>query len=160
MRVPGIAWWPGKIAGGSANTNLACMLDLFPTVLKLAGAKVPADRVVDGLDLGDLFLRGAPSPRRSMVYYRGTRVFAIRKDNWKLHLFTQKGYGQPKPDAHHRPCLFDLNIDPGETFNVATSHPAVVSELIREIEAHQAAVTPAPSQLEKIQEAQNPKVAP
>lgn len=152
MRVPGIAWWPGRIkAGGGANTNLACMLDIFPTALKLAGAKLPGDRAIDGHDLSDLLLRSAPGPRRSMFYYRGARLYAVRKDHWKLHLFTQKGYGQPKPDAHEPPLLFNLNIDPGETFNVATNHPAVVSDLLKEIETHRATVTPAKSQLESIQ---------
>lgn len=160
MRVPGIAWWPGKIKGGGANTNLACMLDLFPTALKLSGAMPPAARVIDGLDLSDMLLRGAPSPRRSMFYYRGTRLFAVRKGNWKLHLFTQKGYGQPKPGTHEPPLLFDLNIDPGETFNVSASHPVVVSELMKEIELHRATVTPAPSQLEDVQPAENPTAKP
>ncbi len=154
MRVPGIAWWPGRIKGVGANTNLACMLDIFPTALKLAGAKAPADRVIDGHDLSDMLLRGEPSPRRSMFYYRGARLFAVRKDNWKLHLYTQKGYGQPKPEAHEPPLLFNLNIDPGETFNVATNHPTVVADLLKEIEAHRATATPAKSQLEEVEPAE------
>lgn len=159
MRVPGIAWWPGRIRGG-ANTNLACMLDLFPTMVKLSGAKSPNDRVIDGLDLSEMLLRGAPSPRHSMFYYRGTRLFAVRKNNWKLHLFTQKGYGQPETEAHEPPLLFDLNIDPGETFNVSPHHPLVIAELMKEIEAHRATVTPAPSQLEHVQPLENPTAKP
>ncbi len=38
---------------------------------------------------------------------------------------TQRGYGQPKPDEHDPPLLFNLNTDPGETFNVAGAHPEV-----------------------------------
>jgi arylsulfatase A-like enzyme len=151
MRVPGIAWWPGQIKAGVVNTNLMCMLDLFPTTLKLAGADPPSDRIIDGLDLSATLLQGAPSPRHSLFYYRGTRLFAVRKDQWKLHLLTQKGYGQPKPDAHEPPLLFDLNSDPGETFNVSTNHPAVVAELLKEIETHRATVVPVKSQLESLQ---------
>ena len=150
LRVPGIGWWPGKIKAGAINTNLACSMDLFATVLRRAGAALPTDRVLDGLDLSATLLEGAPGPRRSYFYYRGTQLFAVRKDQWKLHLLTQKGYGQPKPDAHEPPLLFDLNVDPGETFNVSTNHPAVVAELLKEIEGHRATVSPVKSQLVEV----------
>lgn len=150
MRVPAIAWWPSRIKSGVINTNLACMLDLFPTALKLAGASVPADRSIDGLDISDTLLHGAASPRHSFFYYRGTELFAVRKDQWKLHLLTQKGYGQPKPDRHDPPMLFNLGIDPGETFNVSTNHPGIVQAVLNEIERHRASITLAKSQLEGI----------
>jgi len=76
MRVPGIAWWPGKIKPGTLNTGLACMMDLFPTALNLAGAKVPDDRVIDGVDLRDTLLKGSSSPRKSLFYYRGIELRA------------------------------------------------------------------------------------
>ncbi len=153
MREPGIAWWPGKIKAGVVNTNFACLMDLFPTALKLADAPLPADRELDGFDLSDVLLKGAPSPRHLLFYYRGTRLFAVRKDQWKLHLFTQKGYGQPKPDAHEPPLLFNVNTDPGESFNVATNNPTVVTELLEDIRVHQAKIAPAPSQLVDVQPA-------
>ena len=151
MRVPGIAWWPGRIKAGVVNTNLMCMLDLFPTSLKLAGTALPGDRIVDGMDMSALLLNGAPSPRRSLIYYRGARLSAVRKDQWKLHLFTQKGYGQPQPDVHDPPLLFDLNTDPGESFNVATNHASVVADLLQEIERHRATVVAVESQLVAVQ---------
>ena len=151
MRVPGIAWWPGKIKAGVVNTNLASLLDIFPTAIKLAGAKLPEDRAIDGVDLGDVLFKGASSPPRTLFFYRGTRIFAARKDHWKIHLFTQKGYGQPKPDTHEPPLLFDLDADPGESFNVAGSHPEVVAGLLREVEKHRATVVPVVSQLESVQ---------
>lgn len=153
MRMPGIAWWPGKIKPGVVNTNLASLLDIFPTALKLAGAPLPTDRVLDGVDLSDVLLTGAASPRSTFFYYRGTRLFAVRMNQWKLHLFTQKGYGQPKPDEHKPPLLFDLNADPGEHFNLATNHPAVITELLGEIDKHRATIVPVPSQLESVQTA-------
>ncbi len=151
MRVPGIAWWPGKIKSGVVNTNLACLMDLFPTALQLAGVPVPNDRVIDGYSLADVLQNGAASPRRAMFFYRGTKLYAVRKDQWKLHLFTQKGYDQPKPDAHEPPLLYDLNIDPGETFNISTNHPAVVADLRKEIDNHRATVVPVQSQLDSVE---------
>ncbi|MDO8943655.1 MAG: hypothetical protein Q7U75_10760, partial [Desulfobacterales bacterium] len=148
--VPGIAWWPGRIKPGTVQNGIACTMDLFSTSLRLAGAELPGDRVVDGVDLTDLLLRDAPSPRRTLFFYRGTRLYAVRKDRWKLHLFTQNGYGQPAPEAHEPPLLFDLGIDPGETFNVAADHLDVVADLRREIDAHRDTVIPVKSQLDDI----------
>lgn len=156
MRVPGIAWWPGKIKAGVVNNQLACLMDLFPTALRLAGATLPPSRVLDGVDLSSVLLEGAPSPRHLMFYYRGIRLFAARKDQWKLHLSTQKGYGQPKPDTHEPPLLFDLNADPAEAFNVSTNQPEVVADLLEEIRKHRASVVAVPSQLESVKEIASP----
>lgn len=156
LRVPGIAWWPGSIRPGSVQGGMACTVDLFTTSLRLAGAAVPRERILDGLDLSALLLHGVPSPRHTLFYYRGTRLFAARKDQWKLHLFTQSGYGQPKPDAHEPPLLFDLGTDPGERFDVAAAHPDVVADILQEIGTHRATVTPVRSQLEDVQRPPTP----
>jgi arylsulfatase A-like enzyme len=150
LRVPGIAWWPGRIRPGQVQGGMASTLDILPTVVRLAGGTPPADRPLDGYDLREMLLSGKPSPRTNLFFYRGTHLFAVRSGRWKLHLFTQPGYGQPKPDAHQPPLLFDLGVDPGETFDVAAIHPDVVKQLVSEIETHRASVVPAPSQLEGI----------
>ena len=48
---PTIAWWPGKIATGSTCDAVMSEIDVLPTLLRLAGGKVPADRKIDGLDI-------------------------------------------------------------------------------------------------------------
>ncbi|MFM1768483.1 MAG: Arylsulfatase [Verrucomicrobiota bacterium] len=156
LRVPGLAWWPGKIKAGTVQQGLASTLDLFPTSLSLAGVPLPKDRAIDGFDLSGLLLRGEPSPRHNLFYYRGTRLFAARVEQWKLHLQTQKGYGQPQPERHDPPLLFNLAIDPGETFNLASNQPAIVTWLQQAITNHLATVTPAPSQLENLAPAPEP----
>jgi arylsulfatase A-like enzyme len=156
MREPCIAWWPGRIKAGVVSASLLCTLDLFPTVAKLTGGEVPQDRIIDGLDMSGVLLKGTPGPRRSLFYYRGTRLFAARRDHWKLHLFTQKGYGQANPDAHDPPLLFDLNSDPAERFNVSADHPEIVAEILKDIAAHRATVQAVDSQLESVKPADRP----
>ncbi len=155
MRVPGIAWWPGKIKANTISTNVTSMLDLFPTALSLARAKTPENLVIDGGDISEILLNGATMPARPLFYYRGTELFATRKGPWKMHLFTQKGYGQPTPDSHEPPLLFHLGIDPGETFNIATNHLNVVEDLQKEIDLHRKTIDPVKSQLEEILPPQN-----
>jgi arylsulfatase A-like enzyme len=148
MRVPGIFWWPGKIKPGQVSQELASTLDVFATCCSLSGARLPADRDMDSFDLSPVLFSGGESPRNSMLYYRGSELFAVRKGPWKLHLKTQAGYGQPRADVHDAPLLFHLEHDPSERFDVATDHSDVVADLQSEIKAHLATVKPVKSQLE------------
>jgi arylsulfatase A-like enzyme len=135
MRVPGIAWWPGRIKPAVTSTP-ASTLDLFVTLLTLGGAPVPDDRPIDGVDLSAVLLAGKPLPDRPFFFYRKDQLAACRLGNYKLHFFTQNGYGQPKPDIHEPPLLFDLAHDPGEKFNVAAQHPQEVAKIQAAIAAH------------------------
>jgi arylsulfatase A-like enzyme len=150
MRVPGIVWMPGRIPAGQVNSDMACTLDLFVTCAKLAGGAVPTDRPIDGLDLAPTLFDGAPSPRQELFYYRGARLMAVRKGHYKAHLLTQAGYGQPKPEAHDPPLLFDVNADPSERFNLAAQHPQIAADLVAAAAKHVNSVKPAPSQLEAV----------
>ena len=148
MRVPGIAWMPGKVPAGRVCHELASTMDLFTTCATWAGANVPADRAIDGLDITPLLTATGPVSRPAYFYYRGTTLFAARLGRWKAHYLTQAGYFVPQPEPHDPPLLFDLQADPGESFNVAAAHPEVLAELAREIERHRATVIPVPNQLE------------
>lgn len=53
VRIPAIAWWAEKVRHGRTH-QLSSMLDLFPTLMKMAGGKVPQDRIMDGLDLSNV----------------------------------------------------------------------------------------------------------
>ncbi len=150
MREPAIAWWPGTIKGNVINTNAACMVDIVPTVLRLAKADLPSNVQIDGRDISSTLISGKPIPSRPIFFYRGTQIFAIRKDQWKMHVVTQGSYNQAKPEAHDPPLLFNLNNDPGESFNVSTNHPKIVADLSKEIENQQATLTPTKLQLEHI----------
>jgi arylsulfatase A-like enzyme len=148
MRVPGNCWWPGKIKAGTVSQELASTLDLFSTCLALANVPLPQDRQLDGYDLSPVLLTGSPSPRETMYFYRDVDLFAIRQGPWKLHVKTQPGYGQPRPDVHEPPLLYHLEHDPSEQHDVAKEHPEVVAKLQSEIARHQATVTAVKNQLE------------
>jgi arylsulfatase A-like enzyme len=149
MREPGIFWWPGKIAAGVVTSEIACTMDVFTTALKLAGAEVPADRPIDGLDLSRLLFGTGPGPRKEMVYYRDTTAYAIRKGRWKIHVRTRSGYGKDATVQHDPPLLFDLGVDPSERFDVAKAHPDVVADLLKALAEHEAGVKPVENQLDK-----------
>lgn len=152
MRVPGIAWWPGRVPGGRVSRELASTLDLLPTFAALSGASLPSDLVLDGYDLTPLLLRDEPSPRKQMFYYRGQRLMAVRQGPWKAHFITQAGYGPDAktPQSHEPPLLFQLEHDPSERENRAAEHPEVVAELLALVAQHRAHLTPAAIQIDAV----------
>lgn len=142
MREPGIAWWPGRIRAGTVNRELACSMDLFNTCLTLAGAPIPSDRIIDGVDMTPLLLGKGPSRRNRVIYYNGNQVYAIRKGPYKAHFTTYSGYGTDTPETHDPPLLFHLPNDPGERFNLAADHPEVIADIRRELEQYHATLVP------------------
>lgn len=143
-KVPFIARWPARIAKEQVSDELLTTMDLLPTFAALAGAKLPADRVIDGHD-ASLFLTGKMegSPRGDYFYYSGCLLTGVRDGRWKLVLprpANPPGTGwwgrliEEVPEVQ----LYDLDDDPGETSNVADQHPEVVEKLMKTIKAGRA----------------------
>ncbi len=143
LRVPFIVRAPGKVPAGETCRELACTMDLMPTLARLAGAKVPVDRVIDGHDITDLIQgkQGAKSETEAYYYYQHTHLQAVRVGKWKLHLTrVAEPPWSPKWARHINPkdvfdvtspMLFDLDADIGETNDIAAAHPEVVKEILR-----------------------------
>lgn len=86
VRVPFIARWPGKIPAGMVSNEVAGIIDVFPTVCNLAGARVPTDRVIDGKDIMPLMSTpGAKSPHEALFAMAGAQLAFVRSGKWKLH---------------------------------------------------------------------------
>jgi arylsulfatase A len=125
MRVPTIAWWPGKIPADTSTDAIVGMFDILPTFAALAGAKTPTDRKLDGVNMwphlvGDA---NAKPTHETFHYYRGLTLEAVRHGEWKLQLAIEK-----KPLA-----LYNLKSDIGEANDVfqdvSKEHPEIVAKL-------------------------------
>jgi arylsulfatase A len=140
VRVCTIAWWPGKIPAGTSSDDITTMMDILPTLASFAGAKVPADRKIDGLDIG-IVLTGTGNeqpPREEFYYFRGLKLEAVRFRRWKLHLSLADGpFGKNKQTAAPRMQMFNLDDDIGESNNVASQHPDLFDRLQRLADAMQ-----------------------
>jgi len=115
--------WPKSIPGDRVCDEMASSIDFYPTLASLAGAEVPTDRMIDGIDISGL-LKGerTESGRDTFFYYWGNALEAVRHRNFKLHLL--KGDKETKE-------LYDLSVDVGEKRNVFDNHPDVVEQLTR-----------------------------
>ena len=93
IRVCTIAWWPGRIPAGTSTDAMAGMLDVLPTFARIAGASLPQDRKIDGVDLWPILV-GEPSapPRDHFFYFLGLNLQAVRLGPWKLHLASGQLY--------------------------------------------------------------------
>ncbi|MEY4199256.1 MAG: hypothetical protein RLZZ265_996 [Verrucomicrobiota bacterium] len=133
VRVPTIAWWPGKIAPGSVCDAVAGTIDLLPTAVALAGGTVPAQPVIDGRDLSPLlFGKTKESQREAHYYFAGYNIQAVRQGPWKLAIAAQpRSMGQnTDPDASgNAPRLYNLDQEISEQTNLAAKHPEVVAKL-------------------------------
>ncbi len=148
MREPAVFWWPGRIQPGTIH-EMGSTLDLLPTIAGLAGAEVPTDRVIDGLDISPALFGAGPSPRDTMFFYRGTRVFAARVGNYKAHFITKAAYGSTAETHHDPPLLYHLGHDPGEQWDLARRHRDVIQRIRQVVDEHQAGVKPVENQLVK-----------
>ena len=147
MRVPAIAWWPGRIAPHTTSA-LATTMDLFATSLALGGAALPTDRPLDGMDLRPVLFGTGPSPRDTVWFYRGSELYAVRHGDYKAHFITQPAYGPEPAKKHETPLLYQLTVDPSEKFDVAAKHPDVLAGIMKVVERHRAGLKLAPSQFD------------
>jgi arylsulfatase A len=139
-RVPAIAFWPGKIKPGRVTSEVASAMDLFSTSLKLGGAEIPKDRIIDGVDMSPILFDSGHSQREAQFYYYGDQLYAIRKGVFKAHFTTHDGYSKEPHVKHDPPLLFNLAEDPSERVDVAKDHPDIVADLLRQAEKHRAGV--------------------
>lgn len=143
IRVPAIAWAPGRVPAGKVCSKLAATIDLFPTITRLAGANLPDDRIIDGQDILHL-LHGKfdkADPEKHFLYFHLNHLQAVRQGKWKLILprpedppwlgaQARNRHIHPKDDGEiEEPFLVDLECDVGETTNVADANSEVVKRL-------------------------------
>ena len=127
FREPCLMRWPGTIRAGSVYEGQAGTLDLFPTLLALAGGELPDGRAYDGCDIRPVLLGEGDRPEKDFFYFNGQDLQACRHGCWKAKKpFKGNIYGEP---LEHPWLLFDLERDPGETTNLAEQYPAILASL-------------------------------
>ncbi len=127
IRVPGIARWPAKIRAGRVVGEPVSTMDLFPTLVTLAGGAVPGDRKYDGMDVSRLLTGeisklsgpGIDGGREIVFWYQRSPV-AIRSGKWK---WLRAGFWNP------RAALYDLDADPGEATDLSKTRLDLAQQL-------------------------------
>ena len=153
IRIPYIVSWPGHLPGGRVDHRQVSSLDILPTAAALGYAKLPSDRVYDGVDLLP-FLDGendaVPNPK---LYWRDGVDFAMRDADLKLWICdiapratasneVARETESPRrrklvvpaigPMGQHV-MLYDLAGDIGELHDIAATHQSEVAQMEAEI---------------------------
>lgn len=129
IRVPFIAWWPGRIpAGRIDDQTVLSSLDVFPTFADVAGARLSQDAKPEGQSMAAAFFEGKTVARSAPLFWeygRNTNSFAfgrgenrspnlaMREGNWKLLV----------QDDGSNLQLYDLDQDRAERRNLAGGEP-------------------------------------
>jgi len=115
LRAPFLMRWPGKVPAGKVSNEIVHEMDLFPTLARIAGGKVPQDRVFDGIDQFDFFLgKKEQSNRESLVIYLANEICGVKWRNWKMITRqVDRGFGEPVKQ-YSFPLWYDLHTDPKE----------------------------------------------
>lgn len=125
LRVPCLIRWPAHVPVRLSN-EMVHIVDMYTTLAHAAGANIPSDRAVDGVDQ-TAFLVGKQeqSARDWMPAYIGTEIYAVKWRNWKVHFNWQ----ERMPDTPQKltiPKVFDLFVTPqereDESLNTALTH--------------------------------------
>lgn len=140
VRVPCIMKWPGHIPAGTTCDEFAATIDVVPTIAEIVSAKLPSDRLLDGLNILSLMTGGTEekSPHDHYYYYWRDELHAVRSGPWKLH-FPHKyrhvvtpGSGGLPGKQTYPDCgleLYNLEEDISESKNVLEEYPEIVAKL-------------------------------
>ncbi len=118
------------IPANKINSQIATIMDVFPTVLNVAGAQIPKEHVQDGYDL-KLMLSGEADPTHPDTFlmhfpheHRSSYFTSYRDGDWKLvySYFSKTKY-----------TLYNLKSDPYENKNIAASNPEKVNTMMEKM---------------------------
>lgn len=151
VHVPFFLKWPRRLPRGEYAAPVG-HVDVFATAAAAAGAALPADREIDGVDLVPFLTGARAGPPHEALFWRSGRYRALRAGDFKLQVSERP----PKLWLH------DLASDPTEQVNLAQSQPERVAELRALLDAHEARQSPPlwPSLLEAAIYVDSPLGAP
>jgi len=128
VRTPFFVKWPATLPQGARYEQPVGHVDIFATAAGAAGAPLPTDRPMDGVNLIPFLTGEAQGAPHAALFWRSGHYEGVRAGDWKLQV----------SERPLKTWLFDLAQDPTEKTNVAEAHPEKVAELRALLSAHHA----------------------
>ena len=128
VHVPFMAQWPSRIPAGSRYDHPVSHMDIFATAAAAAGAAVPSDRKIDGVDLLPFVVGERDGVPHETLFWRQGHHQVVLHDGWKLIVSGRED----------KRWLFDLNTDPTEERDLAAVQPDRLRTLTARLAAHNA----------------------
>ena len=130
MRVPALAWWPGRIPAGTVCSAIGTTVDILPTLARLTGAELQVGRIIDGKDMTSLLFDAVPKSRHYWLYYEFAGIREGR-GKWKAVKVVDPAGGGYVYE------LYNLDNDLGERKDFADLKKGKTKELRKRLEAHE-----------------------
>jgi arylsulfatase len=135
IRTPMIVRWPGRTPAGSRSNEIVAMVDLLPTLARIAGGELPDDRAIDGVDQMDLFVGNTrESQRESVLVFSGDTLLAVKWRKFKIFL-TGDDPG-PRNRSWRRlwaPQVYNIEQDPREEYDIAAHNMWIFQPAMRQL---------------------------
>jgi uncharacterized sulfatase len=128
IHVPYFAKWPARIAPGTEVDGPVHHFDMYATAAAAAGAPMPDDRKMDGVDLLPFVNGEAVGAPHDALFWRSGASQTALVDGWKLNVSDPPG----------RKWLFDMNADPTEQHDLSAERPRKLAQLTAALAAHNA----------------------
>lgn len=141
FRTPLVLRWPGRVPAGAMRRDLVSSVDVYATLLDLAGAALPPGRT--GHSLWPALAEGAPWPRERVFggmqqlqppgggWPERSQGWFLRSDAWRYLWFEDRGVE----------ALYAIERDPGETRDLSAAEPERMAAFRAEVRAWRARVT-------------------
>jgi arylsulfatase A len=122
-RVPMIAMWKGKIVPGQVSDHISAFWDVMPTLCDVAGIEAPSKK--SGISFYPSLMGQLQSQHEYLYweFHEGSKSQAARMGKWKAVRLNLA----ENPTAPIE--LYDLEKDPGETTDLATSFPEITGKM-------------------------------
>lgn len=135
LRVPFIVRWPGRIEAGRVSNDIVHVTDVFSTLAGVAGARLPVDRPIDGMDQMPFFLgQQDNSAREGFLFFIKNELRALKWRDWKLHYYWEPEVNEGKGKLES-PYLFNITRDPKEESDVLVHNTWVMGPMLRMVKA-------------------------
>ncbi|MBI5774613.1 MAG: arylsulfatase [Verrucomicrobia bacterium] len=122
IRVPFIAWWPGKVKAGAVSSHVGYFGDMMATFARLASTKAPG--ALDSISILPTLLGRGEQAKHDYLYWEfyegGVSQAVLLEGRWKgIRLKSTSAPVQ----------LFDLTNDIAEQTDLAAKHPELVARI-------------------------------
>jgi arylsulfatase A-like enzyme len=137
VRVVALANWPGTLPAGGKVRAPMHVVDMFPTLLGLAGGSTKGSKPLDGVDVWPAITKGAKRPSDEILINSNPFHGAIRVGDWKLVKNGDVRNNQTTRPATDTFELFNLVEDPYEKTDLAGKHPEKVADLRQRLKRYE-----------------------